>query len=546
MKQIRARRQALVSALLSISAFIAVGCGDDGKTTSTGSSTSSTTSSGSMSPTRLSGQLRYESVPYDITKEGLDYSKIEAHPIRGARVLLLDAANNNILEETISTNEGTYSFGWSGVPNVKIWVYSETTTPAIVVVDNTALNARYVLESAEIVVDQPKTLDLLAGSGWTGMSYGKPRQAAPFSILDAAYAAAKRFLDEGKPAPQFPKLEINWSVDNRPEDGNVNIGQIGTSYWDGAEIFILGKEDVDTDEFDTHVIVHEWGHSFEDNIARSDSPGGSHGFGDVLDPRIAFSEGFCNALSAIILEPNTIYSDSSGVGQKDGFWEDIDENDTSAQANPGWFSESTVQHIVFDLYDGDGNGAEAFDKVALGVPGIYGVMTGNMKTTPAQTTLFPFIAGIKASNAAQTNAIDTLVGYHKSSSAFGIDKITDDWGMNETHNGNDPDAIPVYNALNIGETKIITLIGGLESSMLGQNRFLRFKGNGSSVKVSTSSADDVDLYVYQKHDEVGSSVTTTGNESTQFSTKAGEDYVINVQGFGTASGSYQATVKVTP
>lgn len=539
MKKIRGQRRPLLPVISVFFAVIAVGCGDDTKKTSTGTGNPPTTP-------RLSGQLHYESVPYDIANEGLDYSKLEKHPIRGARVLLLDVANDNILEETTSTNEGTYSFDWSGVPNVKLWVYAETTTPSIVVVDNTAINARYVMESAEIVVDQPKTLDLLAGSGWTGASYGKPRQAAPFSILDAAYTAARRFLDEGKPAPTFPKLEINWSVDNRPEDGNVNIGEIGTSYWDGTEIFILGKEDVDTDEFDTHVIVHEWGHSFEDLISRSDSPGGSHGFGDVLDPRIAFSEGFCNALSGIILEPNTVYSDSSGMGQKDGFWDDVDENDKSASTNAGWFSESTVQHIVFDVYDGDANGVEAFDQVALGIPGIYGLMTGYMKSTPAQTSLFPFVAGLKAGHPDSAGAIDTLVGYHKSGTAFGVDTITDDWGTNETHNGDDPYSIPVYTSLKIGDSKTIMLIGGIESSMLGQNRFLRFTGNGSPVHVSTSSADDVDLYVYQKHDEVGSSVTTTGNESTQFATKSGEEYVIAVQGYGEISGAYPVTVKVTP
>jgi len=263
----------------------------------------------------------------------------------------LDAGNDNVLAETVSTKDGTYSFQWSGSPNVKIWVYAETTEPQIAIADNTVQNAKYVLESAVLLADEPKTLNLVAESGWTGSSYGKPRQAAPFAILDAAYSAARRFIDEGTPKPTFPKLEINWSVENRPEDGNVGLGQIGTSYWDGGEIYILGKEDVDTDEFDTHVIVHEWGHSFEDFIARSDSQGGSHGFGDVLDPRLAFSEGFCNALSGIILEPDTVYSDASGVQQKDGFWNDVDENDTNADTNTGWLSETTVPKLIFNSYE---------------------------------------------------------------------------------------------------------------------------------------------------------------------------------------------------
>jgi len=280
-------------ALLFVSVLVTTGCGDEEKPTPT---------PGGTSPTpRLSGKLRYESVPYDHSSNGLDYANIVSHPIRGARVLLLDAANDAILAETASSKDGTYAFDWTGSPSVKIWVHAETTEPHIVIADNTTQNAKYVLESAEIVADGPQTLDMLASTGWTGNSYGNERQSAPFVILDAAYSAARRFIDEALPAPVFPKLEINWSVENRPEDGDVNAGQIGTSHWDGNEIYVLGKADVDTDEFDTHVIVHEWGHSYEDFMSRSDSQGGSHGFGDVLDPRLAFSEGFCTALSAMIL-----------------------------------------------------------------------------------------------------------------------------------------------------------------------------------------------------------------------------------------------------
>jgi hypothetical protein len=528
----------MMPVLLSLSGLVAPGCGSDEKAT--------TTTGGGTPPPRLSGQLQYESVPYNQLNDGLDYSKIAVHPIRGARVLLLDTTNDAILDETLSTNDGKYAFIWTGSPSVKLWVYAETTTPAIVVADNTMQNAKYVLESAEIIADAPKTLNVVAGSGWTGTSYGKPRQAAPFAVLDGAYTAAKRFLDEGKPAPAFPKLEINWSVDNRPEDGNLNLGQIGTSFWDGSAIYVLGKEDVDTDEFDTHVIVHEWGHSFEEFISRSDSPGGSHGFGDVLDPRLAFSEGFCTALSGIILDPDSVYSDSSGMQQKEGFWNDVNINDTSAASKPGWYSETTVQNIVFDLYDSDGNGVEPFDKVALGISGIYEVMAGGMKTTPALTTLFPFVSIMKANHADVAGAIDTLVTHHGNGSMFGIDTIKDEWGTGETHVGDEPNAIPVYVGMKIGDSKTVTLTGGLDSALLGQNRFLRFTGNGASMTVTTTCVDDVDIYVYQRGVEVGSAATMGGNESVKFSTKSGDEYVINVQGFGQSNGPYDVIVDVTP
>ena len=149
----RSKLRLMVPVLVGLSGLIAAGCGGDEKPTTTGTG-------GSTSKPRLSGLLHYEYVPYDKGNDGLDYSKIGSRPIRGARVLLLDATNDVILEETTSSNDGKYSFDWSGAPNVKLWVYAETVVPAIVIADNTTQNAKYVLESAEIVADGPKTLDL--------------------------------------------------------------------------------------------------------------------------------------------------------------------------------------------------------------------------------------------------------------------------------------------------------------------------------------------------------------------------------------------------
>ena len=492
---------------------------------------------------RLSGTLLYESVAYDLVADGLDYTRTDQKPIRGARVVLLDAASDTVIAETTSDAMGRYGFDWEGTASVKLWVYAQTMEPPITIADNTSGDATYVLESAEVVAEDDTSLDVVATTGWTGVSYGKPRLAAPFSILDAAYTAARRFLDEATPPPVFPALEINWSVDNRPEDGIVSLGQIGTSHWDDQEIYVLGKENVDTDEFDTHVIVHEWGHSFETRITRSDSWGGSHGFGDVLDPRLAFSEGFCNALSAMILDPDTVYSDALGVGQNDGFWEDIEKNDTSESAKPGWYSETTVQNVVFDAYD---NHEEPFDAIALGLPGVYTVLIGELKTTPAMATLFPFVSGLKTAHPESVAALDALVAHHRSGTAFGIDPVTDAWGTGETHGAEDPGALPVFVPVAAGETVTLTLLGGLDSALLGQNRFVRVKGTGAPLEVRSSSTSDVDLYLYRRGKEIDSATSTSGEESISFPTQAGEDYVVNVQGYGEFSGPYEATIEVIP
>ncbi|MEZ5459313.1 MAG: hypothetical protein R3E65_08385 [Steroidobacteraceae bacterium] len=51
-------------------------------------------------------------------------------------------------------------------------------------------------------------------------------------------------------------------------------GEIGTTFFTPGtpdRIFVLGRADIDTDEFDQHVIAHEWGHYYQDNFSRDDS-----------------------------------------------------------------------------------------------------------------------------------------------------------------------------------------------------------------------------------------------------------------------------------
>jgi hypothetical protein len=489
----------------------------------------------------LSGKLSYEYVAYSASGDGLDYSTLSPRPIRGATVVLLNADDGAEVAKTAAGADGSYSFSYDAPARVKLWVFTETEAPLITVEDNTDDDAVYVLESAQVESGPSAVLDVVAGSGWGGQSYTGARFSAPFAVLDAAYSAARRFLDEVSPPPDLPPVKINWSVNNRPEDGDVESGQIGTSHWDYEELYVLGKADVDTDEFDSHVIVHEWGHYFEGKVSRSESPGGSHGYGDVLDPRIAWSEGFCTALSAMVLEPDTTYADAYGKGQAEGFSYDLEENDISLESSPGWFSESSVEAIAFDLYDGAN---EPFDKVGVGIPGIYSVMVGGYKSSPALTTLFSFVAALKAQGGASAAAIDAIVTHHTASSAFGVDSIKDEWGTGETHGGGVPSSLPVYTSAVIGGSYKVMLFGGGDFNSLGQNRYLRFSGDGAPVTITSASSADVDLYVFERGVTLAKAESFSGNETVKLNTKSGETYVLNVQGYHGAAAGYSVDVVI--
>src|SRR5690606_9135756 len=162
------------------------------------------------------------------------------------------------------------------------------------------------------------------------------------------------------PGTVFPPLVLHWSPSNVPSRGEDNVpdfdsGEIGTSlYRNGVGIFLLGAEDSDTDEYDRHVIAHEWAHFLEHSLARSDSIGGPHTWGDQLDMRTAFSEGLANALAAMVVG-DALYVDVLGPGQAQGFAFDIEGPISSrplhANPHPGWFSEQSVHEIIYDLYD---------------------------------------------------------------------------------------------------------------------------------------------------------------------------------------------------
>ena len=505
-----------------------------------GSSTTTTTYS-------LEGTLTYDYVPATSSYDALDYNNITTKSIRGAKINLIDSVTGLTLATDASSSSGTYSFSGISNSSVQLVIYAQMVTPSVIIEDNTNSDAVYGGITAAINLETDNSVDVNFPSGWSGSaasgSYSSTRMAAPFAILDDIYTSVAKFLS-ARPSISFPELKVNWSIDNIASSGDKSDGNIGTSHWDGSELYILGKADSDTDEYDTHVIVHEWGHYFESKLGRSDSIGGSHvTFGDVLDPRLAFGEGWGNALSAMMLNPNVTYFDTSGTRQQSGFGYSLES--ASNSSNPGWFSEASVMLILFDLFDSD---SDTNDTVSLGIGPIYDVMVGEQKTTSSFTTLFSFISALKTANSSSSTAIDTVVN------ARGITTIADAWGTGETHNGGLSTNLPVYNTLTIGSSLNVTLVGGYSSSTsnkLSNNRLFKFTGNGSTVAVTAQTSGgsgnnrDVDLVVYKDGVQLGyRDLVYVGTETVSISTVSGTVYTIWVRDWNPASDNYTVTMGV--
>lgn len=387
----------------------------------------------------IGGVVTYDLIPHSINN-GLDYNNITAEPVKNAVVELI--CEGSVSSTANTDNNGNYSFSApANISNVfvrvKAQMLRESPTPPpsynFSVVDNTQTQSLYAMDSAAFNIGTVDILDkdLHAQSGWTGTSYGSDRVAAPFAILDSVRVAMNKVINVNS-SSVFPALRLNWSVYNTTATGSLAAGQITSSHYNGVDIYILGAADNDTDEYDDHVIIHEWWHYFEDNFSRLDSIGGEHAGGDILDVRVAFSEGFGNAYSAIA-SGDVVYRDSNGVSQTSGFGFSLENNNC---LNPGWYSECSVQSIFYDLFDTTNDGA---DTVSLGFGPIYNVLTIEQKNTIALTSIFSFIKPLKDNNASVSNAIDTLIAGQN------IDAIMDIYGDSElSNNPGSTNQLPIF------------------------------------------------------------------------------------------------------
>lgn len=448
------------------------------------------------STVNVSGRLTFDKVPFGAPQGGLDYTSVTQAPIRGAVVEALDGANQVTVLATADTNaNGDYVLTVPADTSVIVQAQARmrrTGTPGwdFRVVDNTNSNALYVLRGTAFnsgTVDITRNLN--AASGWGGTAYTSARSAAPFSVLDATYDAYTTVLG-ADPNVVFQPLDLHWSINNVPASGSNALGQIGTSHYENAGIFILGAADNDTDEYDQHVLVHEWGHYFEAVLSRADSIGGAHGGGDRLDMRVAFGEGWGNALSGMV-KGDPMYRDSLGAGQAQGF---VINNEQNAVTNPGWYSESSVQSILYDIFDADADGV---DSVSLGFAPIYNVLVGAQSDTQVMTSIFSFAAALRNENPAAVAGIDALLT-GQSITATDIDAV----GSTETNDAGNADVLPVYTPLQVGGGAVTVCSSATFGvfNKLSNRRFLiigSLLGGNTTITATGPAGSDPGMALFQ-------------------------------------------------
>jgi hypothetical protein len=310
---------------------------------------------------------------------------------------------------------------------------------------------------------------MTAMTGWDGASYADDRSAAPFAILDSIYTAMK-FIESVDPDVFFQPLGAFWSVNNTSStSGDIDVGELGSSFYRAGidSLFLVGEAASDTDEFDDHVVVHEWGHYFEDNLSRSDSFGGPHSIGNLLDPRVAFGEGWATALAGMALG-DQLYCDTGPAGSTSGFGIGAESGSYDAS---GWYDEISVLRFIYDLFDSNDEGG---DPGSIGFAPIYAVMRGPQVATDAFTTIFSFAAELRQTlDPAGQTLLDAQLAREDMTAGFDI------WGVGEANTaGGAADVVPIYTDLTADGPILPICVNsqfdsGRDGNKLTENQFLR-------------------------------------------------------------------------
>jgi hypothetical protein len=307
----------------------------------------------------------------------------------------------------------------------------------------------------------------------------------------------------------FGPLDAFWSPNNTlASPSDIDAGDLGASFYTtdpdrngipNPSLFLLGDAAVDTEEFDDHVIVHEWGHYFEDNFSRSDSVGGAHAVGDQLDARLAFGEGWATALSGIALN-NPLYCDTGPAGSAGGFGIGTEVGSYDAQ---GWYDEISVLRFIYDLWDTTDDEAEGLntgaDTGSIGFLPIYNTMVGPQAFSETFTTVFSFAAELRATLPPADQAfLDSQLVREDMTPGF------DEWGAGELNDASPAgqqsrDVLPLYVDLP-ADGSVINICsnddydGSGDGNKLAVYRYLRINVPGTSaydVNITTTTTADI-------------------------------------------------------
>ena len=283
------------------------------------------------------GRAFYEKI--DLGPDGLDLAGPVMVPIREARIDVFSQVTGQVFSVASTDPEGNFRALAPLGSEYALRALSQSSVSGVVVADNTSGGAIYFV-----------TAGIDSETGPVLVASDTDRISGAFNILEAI-RQGNAVLGALDSALGLGSLSIFWSPDNTAVAGDVDSGQIGGTFFNAetSTAFVLGDRETDSDEFDDSVILHEYAHLLATRFSRDDSRGGPHVLGDVLDPRVAWSEGWANFFSGWV-RGDPIYRDSLGFGGESVLEHNLEDNIPIGD-QPGYWSEFSIHSILWDLTD---------------------------------------------------------------------------------------------------------------------------------------------------------------------------------------------------
>jgi hypothetical protein len=318
----------------------------------------------------ISGSAKYERRVF--TGSGLGGVDSTTYPIRYAEIQVLDGTTVVQCGETDANGDFSLVVPSSGA-TYTLKVNSRANNDYVKTsVLNSPESATYYSVSTDFTADSSKSIGTLTASATDSSVTG-----GAFNIYDQVVASNLYLRSETSSCTSnfsscrevtvAPKSYLYWTAGYNP-GARVGVSS-GLSYYEPGQdrLFILGgisgdTDNTDTDHFDNSVIVHEYGHFIEDQYSVADSPGGSHSGDAVIDPRLAWAEGFATFFALAVLG-ETSYRDTQGNsdGETRYFFDyNLEDNldavsnlslDVPTEEGEGIFREFAISRTLLDFID---------------------------------------------------------------------------------------------------------------------------------------------------------------------------------------------------
>ena len=319
-------------------------------------------------PTNIAGLSSTQGLYGDPVSAFIRYAEVAVYDSSGSVIQCGSTDSSGNFSVQIPKVNGSYSVG--------VLSRSPTGSAAVnaSVLEDIYASAPYQITASFTVA----TASVSAAVG-TLVAYARVSESAKvvggaFFIFDNILYANERIRTLiGDASFVAPKVQAYWKAGFNPYSYFGYPSSLASFYVNGdRKLYILGGnngdvKNTDTDHFDAAVIVHEYSHFLEDVYGRSESPGGSHNGNGIIDPRLAWSEGWANYLQAQ-LENGRYYApgyyvdtigfrgdsvEGSGASAGLGFKVNLSEDGGTASydrvsvAGEGTFRELSISRTLF-------------------------------------------------------------------------------------------------------------------------------------------------------------------------------------------------------